>query len=117
VKYIKKKKILTSNDISGLQTFSKDGINYRFEELMHGGGGSSGGSITYSKDISSQCDGNNKVFTVPANAYFISLTGSDSPIIYRPLVDYTGSGTTTLTIDALVNAPSLGATLIVTYAV
>lgn len=112
---IRKKKLISMGDING--GFSKDGINYKFEELMHGGGGSSGGSITYSYDLSSQCDGANKVFTVPSNTNFIQLTGSDSPQVYRPTVDYTGSGTTTLTLDAGVPAPSSGATLILLYVV
>lgn len=84
----------------------------------HGSGGASGtSSVTYSTDLSAQCNGVNKVFTVPTNTAFILLTGTDSPQIYRPIVDYTGSGTTTLTLDAGVNAPSLGATLILTYKV
>lgn len=114
---IKKKKLLNSSDINGMQGFSRDGINYRFEELMHGGGGSSGGSITYSFDLSSQCDGVNKIFTVPSNTNFVLLTGTDAPIIYKLNTDYTGSGTTTLTLTAAVFAPSSGATLILTYIV
>lgn len=116
IKFIKKKKVLDVNDINGMQGFSKDGINYRFEELMHGGGTTTS-SIVYSEDLSSQCNGVNKVFTVPANTAFITLTGTDAPFTYRPVVDYTGSGTTTLTLDAGVNAPSSGATLILTYRV
>jgi len=116
VKFLKKKKPLSTQDINGMQGFSKDGINYRFEELMHGGGSSSGTvSLTYSVDLSGQVDSVNKVFTVPANDAFILLTGTDAPFVYRPVVDYTGTGTTTLTLDAGVNAPSLGSTLILTY--
>ncbi len=87
---------------------------------FRGGGSSTGGTtgvITYSYDLSSFCDGVTKTFTVPANSGFILLSGSDAPNIYRPTVDYTGTGTTTLTLDALVNAPSLGATLVLTYKV
>lgn len=115
IKLIKKKKLLNSNDINGLEGFSRDGINYKFEELMHGGG-SSTASITYSSDLSSQCDGNNKIFTIPTNSSIILLTGTDSPLIYKPTTDYTVSGTT-LTLTSAVNAPSLGSTLIVTYTV
>ncbi len=124
VALIKKKQILDTSSIKGLgefvsnkaKGFTKDGVKYAFEELMHGGGSSSGSvSITYSVDLSAQANGSNKVFTVPANTAFILLTGTDSPFIYRPIVDYTGSGTTTLTLDALVNAPSSGSTFILTY--
>lgn len=115
---IKKKKLLSSADINGMQGFSKDGIRYKFEELMHGGAGPNAtGSITYSVDLSSQCDGVNKVFTVPTNTNFILLTGTDAPIIYKLGTDYTGSGTTTLTLTSQVLAPSLGATLVLTYIV
>lgn len=117
LRIIKKKRLLDSTYIKGLEGFSRDGINYRFEELMHGGGGTGGGSITYAVDLSAQCNGVNKVFTVPANTNFISLAGSDAPNIYRPTVDYTGSGTLTLTLTAQVNAPSSGATLVLTYIV
>ncbi len=117
VTLIKKKKLLSSGDINGMQGFSRDGINYRFEELMHGGGGSGGGSITYSYDLSSQCNGVNKVFTVPSNTNFVLLTGTDAPIVYKLGTDYTGSGTVTLTLTSQVNAPSTGATLILTYIV
>ncbi len=115
VDIIRKKKLLNMSDVNG--SFSKDGIMYRIEELMHGGGGSSGGSITYSYDLSSQCNGSNKVFTVPSNTNFVQLSGTDAPQIYRPTTDYTGSGTTTLTLTAAVTAPSNGATLILLYVV
>lgn len=73
------------------------------------------GSSIASVDLSSQCTGSNRVFTVPANSGFLSLMGSDAPIIYQLNVDYTGSGTTTLTLDSGVNPPSLGATLELIY--
>lgn len=80
------------------------------------GGGSSttSGSVTYSYDLSSQCNGVNKIFTIPAFTRIILLTGTDAPIIYKPTTDYVASGIT-LTLDALVNAPSTGATFILTY--
>lgn len=117
LKILKKKRLLDVSYIKGLEGFSKDGINYRFEELMHGGGGTSAGSITYSIDLSAQCNGVNKVFTVPANTNFVQLSGTDAPQIYRPTIDYTGTGTTTLTLTGQVNAPSNGATLILLYVV
>lgn len=72
----------------------------------------SGGGVL-SVDLSAQCNGSNKVFTVPSGTP-ISLIGSDAPIIYRPIVDYVVAGTT-LTIASNVPAPSNGATLIYTY--
>lgn len=116
IKEIKKKKLLDISDIKNSGQFLYKGTKYNIYELMHGGSnGSATSSITYSVDLSAQADGVNKVFTVPTNTSFILLTGTDAPFTYRPIVDYTGTGTTTLTLDALVNAPSSGSTLILTY--
>lgn len=83
------------------------------------GGGSSGGSTAstaQTADLSSQCDGVNKVFTLSTSATTIlSLIGSDAPIIYRPSVDFVLSPSTIITLSSGVNAPSNGATLIATY--
>lgn len=114
IKEIKKKKLIDISDIKNSGQFMYKGTKYNIYELMHGGG-SSTSSITYSVDLSAQCNGSNKVFTVPTNTSFILLTGTDAPLTYRPVIDYTGSGTTTLTLDVGVNAPSSGATLILTY--
>lgn len=40
---VKKNQLLDTSHIKGLQSFIKDGISYKVEELMHGGGGSSSG--------------------------------------------------------------------------
>lgn len=74
---------------------------------------SGSGNTAKSTDLSSQCNGSNLVFTIPAFTTIISLIGSDAPIIYRPGIDYNAAGTT-LTL-AGVNPPSNGATLILTY--
>jgi len=112
VERMKKEQVFDSSNIKGLQGFIKNGVSYKFEELMRGGGSS---VVTYSADLSSQCDGNNKIFTVPTNSAFILLVGTDAPLVYKQTTDYTGSGTTTLTLTSGVNAPSLGATFILTY--
>lgn len=82
------------------------------------GGGSSGGSTgntTQTADLSSQCNGTNKIFTLPTSGTTVlSLIGSDAPIIYRPSVDFVLTGTT-ITLQGTVFAPSAGATLIATY--
>ncbi len=75
-----------------------------------------GGSEIKSTDLSSQLDGSTKDFTVPANKRFNSLMGTQFPIVYRPTTDFTGSGTTTLTLTSEVSAPEEGQTLILTYA-
>lgn len=104
---IKTKNTRVINFIGAMVTYSPDGItNVNI---------STGGSSTKSASLSSQCDGSNKIFTVPANSEFLALMGSDSPIIYDKTTDFSGSGTTTLTLSSGVNAPSLGANLILEY--
>lgn len=111
-------KMIDISYIRNAQTFMFNGKRIKIEELMHGGGSSTSSSITYSSDISSQCNGSNLVFTIPTNTSVILLTGTDAPIIYKQGTDYilSGVGNITLTMSG-VNAPSLGATLIVTYIV
>lgn len=72
------------------------------------------GSSSKTSDLSSQCTGSNKVFTIPAFTTILSLIGTDAPIVYRPTIDFVASGTT-LTLQAGVTAPSSGATLLLTY--
>ncbi len=73
----------------------------------------SGVAAAFTSDLSSQCNGSNLIFTIPTFTTILSLVGTDAPIIYRPLIDFTASGTT-LTLMG-VNPPSLGATLLLTY--
>lgn len=80
---------------------------------------SSGGGVTPKVyDLSSLLDGTTKSFTIPANTAIVSVTGSNAPFTFRPTIDYTGSGTTTLTFTASVDAPSAlqnGASLVIIY--
>ncbi len=55
--------------------------------------------VVMSYDLSSQLNGVANTFTVPANTNFILVVSSSNPFVFRPTVDYTGSGTTTLTFD------------------
>lgn len=77
-------------------------------------GGGAGGAETLVSDISSQCDGSNRTFTVPSHSSAKLLLGTDTPLIYKPTTDFTTSGTT-LTIAAGTTAPSNGATLLFVY--
>lgn len=82
------------------------------DQRWHGAG--SGTTVSYA-DLSSQCDGNTKTFTIPAFKKIIQLTFSSSPFVFRPTIDFTASGTT-LTLDASIAAPEAGQTLILLYA-
>jgi methylmalonyl-CoA mutase cobalamin-binding subunit len=87
------------------------------KSIREKGGGqiSGGGSIVEAEDLSSQCDGANKTFTVdyPVKKV-IALTCSQFPIILRRNVDYTFSGKT-ITLTAEVSAPESGQTLDISY--
>lgn len=63
-------------------------------------------------DLSSQCNGANKTFTVSGGfTTILMLVGTQFPIIYKPTTDYTSS-TPDITLTAEVGAPASGQTLI-----
>ena len=68
-------------------------------------------------DLSSQCDGIIKTFTLTKN--FISgtvqLFSTQFPIIYRPVIDFTEDSAGTLTLTSEVGAPASGQTLVALY--
>lgn len=87
-------------------------------EIVQPGSGGGTGSAVFIYDLSDQLDGATKSFTIPANTAISLVTGSSAPFVFRPTVDYTGSGTTTITFTASVDAPSAlaaGQTLLVQY--
>lgn len=71
----------------------------------------------FEDDLSGDTDGSNKTFTLtkaPDSDYPIDLRGSDFPYALRKTVDFTVAGKT-LTLTSAVDAPSNGATLIISY--
>jgi hypothetical protein len=85
------------------------------QRTLHRGGP---GKQTYNYDLSDLCNGVDKTFAIPTNARVVSVSGTDAPGgIYRPLVDWSGSGTAVLTLTAAVAAPNVGATLYILYVV
>jgi len=76
-------------------------------------GRGTGSSVTM-EDITSQCDGVTKTFTVPAHVRALGVWSTQFPLIYRPTTDFTTSGTT-LTLTSAVGAPDTGQTLIFLY--
>jgi hypothetical protein len=83
----------------------------KFDQRWHGGG--SGESVLI-YDLTSQCNGILKSFTVPSHTRAVKLEGTQFPIIYRPTMDWSTTGTT-LTLDAGVGAPDAGQTLLFYY--
>lgn len=66
-------------------------------------------------DVSAQCDGANKTFTVGGSHFGImGVFGTDFPQVYRPIIDYTETRTGVLLTSA-VPAPNSGATLIIQF--
>ena len=76
-----------------------------------GGGGRNSVQFT---DLSSKLDGATKNFFVPKRRY-IALFGTQFPILFRPVIDYTGDGTGVLTLTSEVSAPESGQTLILLH--
>lgn len=66
-------------------------------------------------NLTSQCNGVLKSFTVPQNREIIGVFSTQAPINYDPSKDWTGSGTTTLTLTDEVGAPLEGQTLWIIY--
>ena len=72
---------------------------------------------TFVADLSAQCNGSNKVFTVP-DVYVsgsLHLTGTHFPIIYRPGTDFTETGPAQITLASGTQAPNADDTLILQY--
>lgn len=63
IERLKKDKILDLSHIKGAQTFIKDGVKYRFEELMHGGGSTGGSASIFTQTPDGLIDGSNKSYT------------------------------------------------------
>ena len=88
-----------------------DGVS-RVAEGPFGGAGSNGQT-----DLSSQCDGATKVFTLDDKyrSGTVRLHCSQFPLIYRPTVDFTESGVKQITLTSEVNGPESGQTLMAFY--
>lgn len=69
----------------------------------------------YVKDCTSQCDGNNKAFTVGGSHFgIVGVYGTEFPINFRPVIDYTETRTGILLTDQ-VSAPAAGQTLVIQF--
>lgn len=64
-------------------------------------------------DLSDQCDGVNKIFTLPSFSSVLMLSnGSSFPGLYRPFVDFNVLSSTQIELTSEVSAPEAGQTLI-----
>lgn len=82
------------------------------------GGMRGGGTSVRAVDLTSQCDGSNKTFSIgEPYAFIISLQGMQFPIVYRKTIDYTEvAGSSTITLTDEIGAPQTGQTLHCVYA-
>lgn len=91
IKKIQKGGVIHISHVAGAGAFIKDGIKYRTEELMHGGG-------VKQYDLSSQISAGNMTFTLPfaSSNWKVYLDGQRS----RSPADYSIAGVTLTTIFA-----------------
>lgn len=97
---IKKGRMLKLSDIHDAQRFIKDGVSYKIEELMHGGGNKAGSGLKYLALVTGTIDNSNKVFTFASTPTIVVVNGAS--YINGSGVTITG---TTATLD---NAPGNG---------
>ena len=107
------------------QRLDKDAVKGLKEEIVslkelivkvgtsRGGGGPNANAVQFS-DLTSQCDGSLKEFQVPRHRVALMLCGTQFPLIYRNVTDFTTSNLK-LTLTAEVTAPTTGQTLIFLY--
>lgn len=112
---------LDAKAIKGLPNFDKrfesiqDQVNKKIDHKKfnmsdlrwHGGG-----TIVRAEDLSSQCNGVNKTFTLTKYSKVILLSGTQFPLIYRPVIDFTTPTSTTIELTSEVGAPESDQTLI-----
>ena len=66
-------------------------------------------------DLTSQCDGANKTFNVGGTHFgIVGVYGTQFPLIYRPIIDYTETATG-FTLTSAVSAPETDQTLVAQY--
>lgn len=98
VQKLQTERILDLTHIKGAQGFVKDGVKYRFEELMHGSGRTSSGGTGYQAPTAGAVNGTNTVFTWATTPNVIVLDNGNAmnKVSADGTVNWTGTTTTTL---------------------
>lgn len=101
---IKKGRLLDMSHINGAQKFVKDGVSYKFEELMHGGGSSTGGSFSVQVPIGI-VNGVNRTFVFATAPSVIVLDNGNfmNRVSVDGTVNWTGTTTVILSQSPLFN--------------
>lgn len=76
IKKIRKEQSLDISNIKNAASFMKDGIRYKVEELMHGGGSSTAGMTITSETPTGAIDDSNVTFTVTHTPLYIVVNGA-----------------------------------------
>jgi len=105
------------DEIEEIKKLSEEVKNIK-ENIGKGGttrviAGASANSVQYA-DLTSQCDGATKTFAVPMHRHALMLVGTQFPILYRPVIDFT-TGNKTLTLTDEVSAPETSQSLVFLY--
>lgn len=96
----RREKPLDVSHIRNAQTFMKDGIKYKIEELMRGAGGTSTGSSGFQVPLTGAVNGSNQVFTW-TTAPKVIVVDQGRPmqrISSDGTINWTGTTTTTLAV-------------------
>jgi hypothetical protein len=100
-------------DISAIKNFPKESKKkLDFSDLRWHGSGSSVATAVVAIDLSSQCDGETTLFTLPKFTTVLLLSGTQFPIIYKPGDDFITPDSTHIQLTSQVSAPEAGQTLI-----
>lgn len=75
IEIVKKEQLLDLSHIKGAQGFIKDGVKYRFEELMHGGGGKSSGGFSIIA-VSGVINDTNTSFIAASTPTLLNINGA-----------------------------------------
>ena len=102
--------------LQGDKKLSANAIRDLPTAIISSGGGGKKKNIAKRVDLSSQCDGSNKEFSLPEafSPNSVQLWSSQFPIVYRPLVDFTETSDGIL-LTSEVEAPASGQTLVALY--
>lgn len=91
-------------------------IRSYISQIKSGSGRGGGGDTIRYVDLSSQCDGSTKEFTLTRVNRVLGVFGTQFPLGYRPEVDWTFTASSSkLTLTGVVSAPETGQTLWVMY--
>jgi hypothetical protein len=95
--------------IKGLEDYEDIKKSSKEKTIVYSGGGGAKGRVHY-YDLTSQCNGVLKTFTIPSNFGVLGVWGTQYPVNLRPMIDWT-IGNKTLTLTSEVSAPQTGQTL------